>query len=78
MIEYEMLAECRAFLEYYRGVSLRRHHGRMVGVVLRRRGGRPLGASFRQRAAQSYNIPEEKIVYFRVHAEADSRRALTA
>jgi len=71
MIEYEMLPECRAFLEYYRGVLYEGtmaewwasfcveeavgHWARFFGGALRK----------------AYKIPEEKIVYFRVHAEAD-------
>jgi pyrroloquinoline quinone (PQQ) biosynthesis protein C len=71
MIEYEMLAECRAFLEYYRGVLYEGtisewwasfcveeavgHWARFFGTALRK----------------SYQFPEEKIVYFRVHAKAD-------
>jgi len=71
MIEYEMLAECRAFLEYYRGVLYEGtmaewwasfcveeavgHWARFFGSALR----------------QNYHLPEEKVVYFRVHAQAD-------
>jgi len=71
MIEYEMLPECRAFLEYYRGVLYEGtmaewwasfcvdeavgHWARFFGGALRK----------------AYKMPEEKIVYFRVHAEAD-------
>jgi len=71
MIEYEMLPECRAFLEYYRGVLYEGtmaewwasfcveeavgHWAKFFGGALRK----------------AYKIPEEKIVYFRVHAQAD-------
>ena len=43
----------------------------MVGLFLRGRGCRPLGEVLRRRSAQGLQMPEEKIVYFRVHAEAD-------
>ena len=71
MIEYEMLPECRAFLEYYRGVLYEGttaewwasfcveeavgHWAKFFGGALRK----------------NYRIPEDKIVYFRMHAQAD-------
>jgi hypothetical protein len=71
MIEYEMLAECRAFLEYYRGVL---YEGTMVewwaSFCVEEAVGhwaRFFGTTLRK----VYNFPEEKIVYFRVHAKAD-------
>jgi hypothetical protein len=64
-------AECRAFLEYYRGVLYEGtivewwasfcveeavgHWARFFGGALRK----------------NYNLAEEKIVYFRIHAQAD-------
>ena len=71
MVEYEMLAECRAFLEYYRGVL---YEGTMVewwaSFCVEEAVGhwaRFFGGALRK----VYKIPEEKIVYFRVHAKAD-------
>jgi len=71
MIEYEMLAECRAFLEYYRGVL---YEGTMVewwaSFCVEEAVGhwaRFFGGALRK----NYNLPEDKIVYFRVHAKAD-------
>jgi hypothetical protein len=71
MIEYEMLAECRAFLEYYRGVL---YEGTMVewwaSFCVEEAVGhwaRFFGGALRK----VYKMPEDKIVYFRVHAQAD-------
>src|SRR5215510_5302234 len=91
-----MLPECRAFLEYYRGVLYEGtiqpwflHKGRR-GSTREKRGVLYEGtmaewwASFCVEEAvghwarffggalrKAYKMPEEKIVYFRVHAEAD-------
>jgi pyrroloquinoline quinone (PQQ) biosynthesis protein C len=71
MIDYEMLPECRAFLEYYRGVL---YEGTMVewwaSFCVEEAVGhwaQFFGAALRR----VYKFPEEKIVYFKVHAEAD-------
>ena len=71
MIEYEMLPECRAFLEYYRGVL---YEGTMVewwaSFCVEEAVGhwaKFFGGTLRK----NFNIPEDKIVYFRMHAQAD-------
>ncbi len=71
MIDYPMLPECRAFLEYYRGVLYEGtmaewwasfcveeavgHWARYFGTALR----------------QAYHMPEEEVIYFTVHSKAD-------
>jgi len=71
MIEYEMLPECRAFLEYYRGVL---YEGTMVewwaSFCVEEAVGH-WAKFFGGALLKNYKIPEEKIVYFRMHAEAD-------
>lgn len=71
MIDYGMLPECRAFLEYYRGLPYEGtmaewwasfcleegvgHWARFLGTVLR----------------PAYKMKNEQVVYFTVHSEAD-------
>ncbi len=71
MIEYEMLPECRAFLEYYRGVLYEGTMAEWWASFCVEEAVGHWAKFFGDALRQVYKIPEEKIVYFRVHAEAD-------
>src|ERR1041384_1285777 len=71
MIEYEMLPECRAFLEYYRGVLYEGTMAEWWAAFCVEEAVGHWAKFFGKALRQAYKIPEEKIVYFRVHAEAD-------
>ena len=71
MIEYEMLAECRAFLEYYRGVLYEGTMAEWWASFCVEEAVGHWAKFFGTALSKAYKIPEEKIVYFQVHAEAD-------
>ncbi len=71
MIEYEMLPECRAFLEYYRGTLYEGTMAEWWASFCVEEGVGHWAKFFGDALRKAYRIPEEKIVYFRVHAEAD-------
>jgi pyrroloquinoline quinone (PQQ) biosynthesis protein C len=71
MIEYEMLPKCRAFLEYYRGVLYEGTMAEWWASFCVEEAVGHWAKFFGTQLRKVYKIPEEKIVYFRVHAEAD-------
>lgn len=71
MIEYEMLPECRAFLEYYRGTLYEGTMAEWWASFCVEEGVGHWAKFFGDALRKAYRIPEEKMVYFRVHAEAD-------
>lgn len=71
MIEYEMLPECRAFLEYYRGVLYEGTIAEWWASFCVEEGVGHWARFFGNALRQAYRMPPEKIVYFTVHAEAD-------
>ena len=71
MIDYEMLPECRAFLEYYRGVLYEGTMAEWWASFCVEEGVGHWAKFFGTALRKAYKMPEEKIVYFRVHSEAD-------
>lgn len=71
MIEYEMLPECRAFLEYYRGVLYEGTMAEWWASFCVEEGVGHWARFFGKALRQAYKMPENEVVYFTVHSEAD-------
>lgn len=71
MIDYEMLPECRAFLEYYRGLL---HEGTMAewwAAFCLEEGVGHWARFFGEALRKAYRMADAQVVYFTVHSEAD-------
>jgi pyrroloquinoline quinone (PQQ) biosynthesis protein C len=71
MIEYEMLPECRAFLEYYRGVLYEGTLAEWWASFCVEEGVGHWARFFGETLRKTYNMTDKEIVYFTVHSEAD-------
>ncbi|MCH7911478.1 MAG: hypothetical protein IH856_00310 [Deltaproteobacteria bacterium] len=71
MIDYEMLPECRAFLEYYRGVLYEGTMAEWWASFCVEEGVGHWARFFGNALRNAYNMTDQQIVYFTVHSEAD-------
>lgn len=71
MIDYEMLPECRAFLEYYRGLLYEGTMAEWWAAFCLEEGVGHWARFFGQALRKSYRLQDKEIVYFTVHSEAD-------
>jgi len=71
MIDYEMLPECRAFLEYYRGVLYEGTIAEWWASFCLEEGVGHWARFFGGALRNAYKMKNDKVVYFTVHSEAD-------
>src|SRR2546425_3201877 len=71
MIDYEMLPECRAFLEYYRGTLYEGTMAEWWASFCVEEGVGHWARFFGNALRKAYQLTEKETVYFTVHSEAD-------
>ena len=71
MIDYEMLPECRAFLEYYRGTLYEGTMAEWWASFCVEEGVGHWARFFGNALRKAYKMTDDQIVYFTVHSEAD-------
>ena len=71
MIDYEMLPECRAFTEYYRGLLYEGTMAEWWAAFCLEEGVGHWARFFGQALRKGYKFQDKDIVYFTVHSEAD-------
>lgn len=71
MIDYEMLPECRAFLEYYRGLLYEGTLAEWWASFSLEEGVGHWARFFGKALGSAYQMKPDQRVYFTVHAEAD-------
>jgi len=71
MIDYEMLPECRAFLEYYRGTLYEGTMAEWWASFCVEEGVGHWARFFGTALRKAYHMTDKQVVYFTVHSEAD-------
>lgn len=71
MIDYEMLPECRAFLEYYRGLLYEGTMAEWWASFSLEEGVGHWARFFGNALRNAYKMTDDRVIYFTVHAEAD-------
>jgi pyrroloquinoline quinone (PQQ) biosynthesis protein C len=71
MIDYEMLPECRAFLEYYRGLLYEGTMAEWWASFCVEEGVGHWARFFGNALRKAYRMSDSEIVYFTVHSKAD-------